>query len=583
MNGYVVCVWPPDNLAATGRVRRFQAAVTRTPGEAWTEPQSGIALLAGSRKDLPVRVLADNRGVVLGDMFGRSNMGDLAHDLDLPGAAPTAWAEALLATTWGAHVAVLREGASARPWIYREPSGALDCHVWRDEGVTFAAADLPSRLRLGLPLTIGLDWNRVAEMLADPRLMAGPSALRGVVSVQPGSLLHPDGQSLVLWTPAKAARAARPSTGDALRDIPRLVDRCVESLAAGRTVLAEVSGGLDSAIVGSALRRAAGTQVVAWINYHPPDIEADERRSAQAIADHLGVPLTIAAKPDTQLDPEALVRAAAGARPSLNRVDPHYETDMAGRVRARGANAIFTGQGGDTVFFQMPTPLVAADAWAARGPGSWMSSPLLGDVARWTRRSAWDVMTTCCLGLAGFAPSPILRNRLVPTGALASRRAARPAWTGELDGIPPAKRRQIEGLAHTQLFFGACARAEAGRLIHPLLSTPLVEYMLSVSADDLTAGGRDRALVRRAFSDRLPHALAVRRSKGIMTAYYGRMLAASLTELRPWLLEGPLAQRGLIDRRILADMLTTEALLWRGGYAELMALVALQGWVETWL
>jgi hypothetical protein len=44
-----------------------------------------------------------------------------------------------------------------------------------------------------------------------------------------------------------------------------------------------------------------------------------------------------------------------------------------------------------------------------------------------------------------------------------------------------------------------------------------------------------------------------------------------------------LAQRGLIDRRILADMLTTEALLWRGGYAELMALVALQGWVETWL
>ena len=52
---------------------------------------------------------------------------------------------------------------------------------------------------------------------------------------------------------------------------------------------------------------------------------------------------------------------ASGLRPALQGVDPAYDRHAAGRLAALGADGLLTGQGGDSVFFQAPDPLVAAD------------------------------------------------------------------------------------------------------------------------------------------------------------------------------------------------------------------------------
>lgn len=90
---------------------------------------------------------------------------------------------------------------------------------------------------------------------------------------------------------------------------------------------------------------------------------------------------------------------------------------------------------------------------------------------------------------------------------------------------------------------------DAVEALAPLLSQPVVETCLAVPAWTL-AGDRDRSLARLAFADRLPDRIRLRRSKGHMTSVYGRMLAAGLPRLRPWLLDGVLAQQGLIDRSL---------------------------------
>ena len=76
-----------------------------------------------------------------------------------------------------------------------------------------------------------------------------------------------------------------------------------------------------------------------------------------------------------------------------------------------------------------------------------------------------------------------------------------------------------------------------------------VELALGLSVPLLTDDGRaDRRLARAAFADRLPPEILHRRSKGEMTAYFGRQAAASIPFLRDHLLGGRLAARGLIDR-----------------------------------
>ncbi|MDP3747817.1 MAG: hypothetical protein Q8Q88_12300 [Phenylobacterium sp.] len=76
--------------------------------------------------------------------------------------------------------------------------------------------------------------------------------------------------------------------------------------------------------------------------------------------------------------------------------------------------------------------------------------------------------------------------------------------------------------------------------------------------------------------------MAERSTKGRLSAYYGRVLALSLAELRPLLLEGRLARQGLIDQVGLDPILSVERLLWRGGYGALVNLIMLELWVRAW-
>jgi asparagine synthase (glutamine-hydrolysing) len=164
----------------------------------------------------------------------------------------------------------------------------------------------------------------------------------------------------------------------------------------------------------------------------------------------------------------------------------------------------------------------------------------------------------------------------------AAARAEPHPWLADLQGVAPAKRRQIAGLVHGLLFSGASERGRQADLVHPLLAQPVVEYCLASPADVMTAGGRDRAFVRKAFADRLPAEIIGRRSKGNLSAYYSRMVAASLPLLRSRLLEGRLVAERLVDRDALEAALDVDELMWRGRCGEIMDLVTLEAWVQAW-
>ncbi|MNY26078.1 hypothetical protein D3C86_1599060 [compost metagenome] len=119
-------------------------------------------------------------------------------------------------------------------------------------------------------------------------------------------------------------------------------------------------------------------------------------------------------------------------------------------------------------------------------------------------------------------------------------------------------------------------------VFHPLLSQPVIEACLGLTTPQLTLGRRDRALARLAFRDRLPPEVLQRRSKGELTAYFGRMIADGLPDLRPWLLDGRLAALGVIDRRSAEAALTRDALIRCGDYPDILLAAMFEGWVRAW-
>ena len=108
------------------------------------------------------------------------------------------------------------------------------------------------------------------------------------------------------------------------------------------------------------------------------------------------------------------------------------------------------------MFFQMPSALVAADAFR-RGGLSTLWSPLLADVARRTRLSVWQVLAQVTAALRHRTPP------LMPTFGLVNREVAAHA-TGAVHrwvtlareaGVTPAKALQIKVVMSTcMLGFG---------------------------------------------------------------------------------------------------------------------------------
>ncbi len=108
-----------------------------------------------------------------------------------------------------------------------------------------------------------------------------------------------------------------------------------------------------------------------------------------------------------------------------------------------------------------------------------------------------------------------------------------------------------------------------------------MEAGLAWSAVELTWGGRDRYAARAAYADVIPPSIFNRRSKGELGAFYGEAVARNLDFLRNYLLEGELAGAGLLPQG-LADDMTREALVWRGGFSRLLTLALTEAWLRRW-
>lgn len=490
----------------------------------------------------------------------------------------------LVASCWGDYVAFLRGPETDAVTIIRAPSGGLPAFRALAGEVTLVSSDIAFLLAL-TGATPRIDWHFVAHHLAFPHLRAAATGLAGIdeLFAGDGTVFTPRGTRRTgFWSPWDFAAAGRQIIDpEAARGAVRqAVNQAVRGLVQPcRSILLELSGGLDSSVLAAGLA-ASGIPATA-INLVTPGTEGDERGYARATAATCGLALAereVAG--DVDLTAPVLDRTA---RPGIPAILGPADGLLAALARDSGVDAFISGTGGDCVFCSPASAAPAADAWCTFGPGRQFLRAVreiaeIHDTSLWTAGSmAWrqahrPPIHRLWLGNHAF----LVRDRL-------PREPDFHPWLAEPADALPGRRSHIRAVIAAFAHLDGYARHAVAPSIFPLMSQPVMEACFRIPTWMWIDGGRDRAVARQAFRDILPARVLDRRSKGGMDAYCIRNFEANRPRLEPFLLDGHLAQAGLLDRPAVASFLRQPVGSRDQLFYRLLPVIDAEAWVRGWL
>jgi asparagine synthase (glutamine-hydrolysing) len=156
-----------------------------------------------------------------------------------------------------------------------------------------------------------------------------------------------------------------------------------------------------------------------------------------------------------------------------------------------------------------------------------------------------------------------------------------PPWATDPEDLPRGKQMQIRFLSEVANRHRPIARLECAPQHHSLLSQPLVELCLQIPTWLLLRGGRERGLAREAFTDRVPSKILRRRDKGSIVFHATETIRESEPFLRALLLDGVLANAGVIVPEQLEPYIVQGQPLREECLLPLLACIAAEVWVRT--
>jgi asparagine synthase (glutamine-hydrolysing) len=513
----------------------------------------GLAIFAGPGT---AWVPVGTRGALIGDLREAGS----ATKVERLAAAPAeTLGRRLVNDFWGDYVAIADQAdASGAASIFaaRAPSGGLHAFRARRDALVFLSSHIELLHALGLAPAV-IDEDFLAHHLAFSHLHTGATGIAGVDEILPGENAIETGHGSMpqtLWSPWSFASPDRriDDFGQAAQHVREAVLLAVAALVEPDTRVAlELSGGLDSSIVAAAL--AAKERAALGINLVTPGGEGDERLYARAVSEQTGIAL-VEEPIDGEID-LTRVEPRVEARPGMLAMLRLADESFARVGSEEGVTAFVNGTGGDCVFCSLGTSAPAADRLRAHGFGAGFVRTI-HDVARVHHSHIWAVARLALRRWRRARPSPIWpRNRVFLNEARLPPEPAFHPWLDEPPGTLGGSRAHVHAILASYSHLDGYGRQAIAPSLFPLLSQPVVEACLAVPSWLWVAHGRDRAVARAAFRADLPRIVAERRTKGGMDAFCARTVELNRERLRPFLLDGLVADAGLLDRAAVESYL----------------------------
>lgn len=341
-------------------------------------------------------------------------------------------------------------------------------------------------------------------------------------------------------------------------------------LRAGRPLAAHVSGGLDSSSVvceAERLRRmgAVSGSPLMLVRAAFPGLDCDERPYSQAVAEHLGLPITTC-YPLDQPDIGALQQVYPDVyfHPTGSMLDP-----LLGDLQRRGVRVVVTGTGGDLLM--VPTGYEGAHYLRHGRLGAAVAAVGLGSAPRsglpWRRLASQS--------FHAFAPRSLVRLN-------ARRRPARARWpwlsreAADVVGAHLAQEdAETRGLHPDPLLAELCRgvthgvgcllpmalddRAGAANALeyrHPFCDVRVVDLLLALPSEQRFTRTRSKQVLRRAMGATLPLMVRERSDKAEFSSYVQRVfLEGQRGAIRHLFRTSRLEGLGLVDASALQSLL----------------------------
>lgn len=606
---YIALLWRPGDPQRTLLVSRLLTKLERS--QAWTPTLQRDGLTVFTRKPaasfLQVYPLADQQGVILGTLFShdgrRLTPDDIAQNVNLADRCQRTGGEHLTGHYWGTYVALLSDRNTGDWQIVRDCSGMIPCYYTCVRGITLAFSDIRDILPLAdirdqhrLILRLQINWRYVTAFLAASQMQIRDTGIEGIFELLAGESLeyHDDRQTVRSpWNPvAIAQHDPWFSIEDACSEMRDTTRQCIESWAAAQNcILHSLSGGFDSSLVLALLMRAPRRPDVLCVNRYAPGPAEDERIYAAKVAEANGASLVEHPWEFQAFDARCLTFPVT-AKPTLSQLIGGMDAPFYNEIcSVRSCDAIWTGQGGDHLFWAVKTVLGAIDCWHHQGLGRNLIATLM-ETASLTGRSVphivGDVLFAALRHRAAerltadfnITPQTAFLNPDVDFSEL--DRYTRHPWMTAAQILPPGKRMQIRLLAEVLNRHRPLPGLQNVQEFHPLLSQPLIELCLRIPIHQLLAGGKTRGLARIAFRDIMPSAILRREQKGQTTPSILQMFRRSAPFLRSLLLCGRLLSHSLLDSRLLEQALRADASITPTTLFPLFATIAAEAWVQSW-
>ena len=606
MYRYFFLIWDPRSLQAAATARLLSERIVSV-ASGWArafEANGVVAFHAGLVESAggPLR-LGQGGGAVFGRIF-HNDMEDAAaavrvvFDSDESVRVLQSGGRRLIDKYWGRYVALVHDPASSETWVLRDPSGGLPCLMTSHQGVNLVFSDLEDCLGFGIG-HFTINWAFIRRLVGFSAIQVRETGLNEVSEIQSGERVRFSGNSIhrsIEWNPLAIAQTDTiQDPGTAVAELRRTVRSCVHVWASCYTdILHNLSGGLDSSIVLSCLKDAPSRPNITCLNYFGGGPDEDERKYARAMAQLAKVELVEHRLDVREARLQDIQRLRRSARPWFYFYELEHGEFEAQLALERQAGGLFSGSGGDGVFFQTRADLAVTDYLFDHGLGSGLLGVAV-DAARISRASVWPLLFKALrarVSPRSWRPldvAPTVTRTLVSQDiqrSVSRDPAILHPWFADrsLRGIPPGTLWHIMSVAVAPAFYSSLEGGPNPERVLPLLSQPLVELCLRTPTYVLIRNGMDRATARRAFAGDIPPEIAKRRSKGRIDQHVRNVLDANLDFVRDLLLNGRLVREGLLDRQSLELYLTRERSPADHQYAEILhEHLCTEAWLGRWL
>ena len=500
----------------------------------------------------------------------------------------------LMEDYWGGYVAFLAGCDGTVHYVLRDCSGRIPCYLVELGDTTIVAGNIDDLSGLELPI-FSINTRFLAGFIYNAELAQRECALNEVKELLAGECLElraGERKQFALWDPRGICRESRLEDFDAAaRQVRAVTQACVDFWASKYDRIAyQLSGGLDSSAILGCLRLSEYLPQVTCVHFESRGAGESEVAYARLAAGAAGFELVVQPgySQHSAYD-ERILRLPRAPKPSVAHLGTAVESELRNAVPSQTrAEAIWDGQGGDQLFFQVRSAFSAVDFVFQHGPGGAFSRHIR-DAARLSRSSYWGILRKS-LGLGvlrlGWRPEneyrrgvTFLNPEVVPANI--ADYIWQP-WSKDSSDLPPGKRWQIGLLAcliHRHRPLPGLRYADEH---HPLLSQPLLELCLRIPTYTLLRGGIDRALERAAFRDCVPEPIIRRENKGSIGTAFMSKIRESLPFIRDLLLDGVLVQERIIVRSSLEAHLAgnrpmNPQVLW-----PFLSCMAAEVWARKW-